>query len=158
MAGSHEILIRPATLADAESLSREISRLSREFITPDYTPEWAATLLSRLTPEVFGEAIEGEVAYWVAEIDQQFVGAVGIFPVKRHLYHLFVAAEHHRRGIGRQLWDAARDAASTGPITVNSSRFAIRFYERLGFASTGPSWEKNGVIAYPMQWDPLPEG
>ena len=45
-----------------------------------------------------------------------------------HLYHLFVAREHHRRGVARRLWETARDRcvkrAGTRRFTVNASTFA----------------------------------
>lgn len=151
-----EITVRPATAGDAEAISRLVSELSREYITPDYTPAGAATLLSHQTAEAVRKAIEeGDMTYFVAQTDGAVVGAVGILPERRHLYHLFVARTHHRRGIGRRLWDAARTELEPGPVTVNSSRFAIPFYEGLGFLTTGPQWEKDGVIAYPMRWESI---
>ena len=74
----------------------------------------------------------------------------------RHLYHLFVAESHQRRGVARSLWELARracvQAGSEGPFTVNSSQFAVEVYERLGFRATSGAMEMNEVVFVPMVW------
>ena len=35
-------------------------------------------------------------------------------------------------------------------ITVNSSPYAVKVYERLGFMKTGEQQEKNGILFIPM--------
>jgi GNAT superfamily N-acetyltransferase len=151
-----EITIRLATSADIEAISLLVSGLSRRFITPEYTPQGEASLLSRQTPEAIAQCIHEGMDYIVAEADGPLVGAAGLIRKHRHLYHLFVDADRHRQGIGRQLWNALTAGLEPGPITVNSSRVAIGFYERLGFRENGPAWEKEGVIAWPMIWEPPP--
>lgn len=151
-----DITIRPATPADAEAISRLVSDLSRRFITPDYSALAAATLLSHQTPEAIERCLDEGMHYLVAEADGILVAAAGLMGERRHLYHLFVAAERHSRGIGRRLWNELLTRLDPGPVTVNSSRVAIGFYERLGFRSSGPPWEKDGVVAWPMVWNPPP--
>jgi ribosomal protein S18 acetylase RimI-like enzyme len=151
-----EIIIRPATSDDVEAISRLLSGLSRRFITPEYTPQGAATLLSHQTPEAIAKCLDEGMHYLVAEVDNTLVGAAGLIRERRHLYHLFVDADRHDLGIGRRLWSELIAGLEPGPITVNSSKVAIGFYERLGFCSNGPLWEKDGVIAWPMIRQPLP--
>lgn len=151
-----EITIRPATAADVEAISRLVSGLSRRFITPDYTPQGTQALLSHQTPAAIAKCLDEGMHYLVAECDGVLVGAAGLIHLRRHLYHLFVDAERHGRGIGRRLWSELIAGLEPGPITVNSSKVAIGFYERLGFRSNGPPWEKEGVIAWPMIWQPPP--
>jgi GNAT superfamily N-acetyltransferase len=82
------------------------------------------------------------------------VGVVGISEPS-HLYHLFVAARLHGRGLGRRLWEFARAQwpASSGPRTwtINASRYAVPVYERFGFVATGPLQAKGGVLSVPME-------
>jgi GNAT superfamily N-acetyltransferase len=154
MADASDITIRPATLTDAEAISQLVSELSRQFITPEYTREGAQTLLSHQTPEAITRCLDEGVRYVVAESAGTLVAAGGLILQRRHLYHLFVAANWQGQGIGRRLWNKLTAGLEPGPITVNSSRVAIGFYERLGFRSNGPAWNKDGVLAWPMVWEP----
>lgn len=154
MSKSVDITIRPATSTDVDAISRLVSGLSRRFITPEYTPQGAGVLLSHQTPEAIAKCLDDGMHYLVAEEDGTLVGAAGLILERRHLYHLFVAADRHGQGIGRRLWNALNAGLEPGPITVNSSKTAIGFYQRLGFRSNGPQWEKEGVVAWPMIREP----
>ena len=72
-----------------------------------------------------------------------------------HLFHLFVPRALHRQGMARQLWRAARDASiargNTTGFTVNSSVYALPFYESLGFVATAPRVEADGIAYVPMR-------
>ena len=72
-----------------------------------------------------------------------------------HLYYLFVAKPHQRRGIARELWLTVKEAClksgHRGVITVNSSTYAIPVYLRFGFVRTGPPEQKDGVLHHPME-------
>lgn len=65
-----------------------------------------------------------------------------------NLTNLFVDPEHHRRGIGRTLLAVAIEHASehgdTGCIKLNSSTFAVSFYEANGFVQIGPGKDRPG--------------
>ncbi len=54
------------------------------------------------------------------------------------------------------LWERVRDEAlangNPGRITVNSSRYAVPVYFRLGFVKDGGIAEKNEVTSQPMVW------
>jgi predicted GNAT family N-acyltransferase len=80
-------------------------------------------------------------------------GVVGIRD-HTHLYHLFVDKSAHEQGLGKQLWQVARDhcLALKGDtkFTVNSSNHALAFYQKLGFKATGPAFSKMGIVSTPM--------
>jgi predicted GNAT family N-acyltransferase len=73
------------------------------------------------------------------------------------LFHLFVAEHLQGQGIGKLLWNHAKDAATTagnpGRFTVNSTEFGVTVYESFGFVSTGPKTETNGIAFIPMLYD-----
>jgi ribosomal protein S18 acetylase RimI-like enzyme len=73
---------------------------------------------------------------------------------QRHVYHLFVAAQFHRRGIARTLWERAKAVAMADAtdacFTVNASNYAVPMYESLGFVRTAPTQCKNGLEYNPM--------
>ncbi|WP_420126884.1 GNAT family N-acetyltransferase [Longimicrobium sp.] len=146
--------IRPATAGDAAGISALILSVSRFFtLHPD--GEGAEAFLANLSPQAIGGyLVSPAFAYQVAEEDGALAGVVAIRD-NAHLHHLFVAAAHHGRGLARQLWDAAREAAlragNPGEFTVNSSIYAIPVYERFGFVPTGPRVEQNGIAFLPMK-------
>ena len=91
--------------------------------------------------------------YHVAELSGRIIGFAGVRDNK-HLYHLFVANEFQRQGLGRRLWSVARTdclaAGNPGGFTVNSSNNAVAIYEKLGFVRTAPMQNKDGVLYNPM--------
>ena len=72
-----------------------------------------------------------------------------------HISLMFVDKQYHRQGIARQLFDVVRDELRRNEkvtqITVNSSPYAVKAYEHLGFSRTGEQQEKGGIIFIPMR-------
>ena len=97
----------------------------------------------------------------VAEADGEIAGMIEIRELK-HISMLFVDKAHHRKGIGKELFRLAleRIISEESPpksVTVHSSRFAVPFYESLGFTKTSEEKIIYGVIHIPMALT-LPEG
>jgi len=77
-------------------------------------------------------------------------------PGTDHLSLLFTAIEQQGRGIARallaavtgHLWHADPPVTS---LTVNASAYAVPIYQRLGFHSTDPASESDGILATPMR-------
>ena len=106
-----------------------------------------------MTPEAIGDYIRSGYRYHIAVKDNVPIGVVEVRD-NQHLYHLFVDEPYQRQGIARALWETAKqasiDAGGTGQFTVNSSRFAVDVYKRLGFIEASPPVEKDGVVFVPM--------
>ena len=94
----------------------------------------------------------GERKMWAYYLDGEIIGVIA----RRDTHHIslmFVDRQYHRQGIARQLFDVVLDEfkkEDATQITVNSSSYAIKFYEHLGFVITGDSQEKDGIIFTPM--------
>jgi GNAT superfamily N-acetyltransferase len=153
------VTIRPARLDDAVAISELVTESSRTYITPHYSATGAAVLLEGMTEDQTQERMRLGFRYLVA-VDADRIVGVGAMKQNSHLYHLFVTHTHHGQGIARKLWEKLRDEAlangNPGRITVNSSRFAIPVYERLGFVKDGGITEKNEVTCQPMVWQIAP--
>jgi len=75
------------------------------------------------------------------------------------LQSLFVAADHHRRGIGRRLVGRFEQACRAGGVTaikVASTLYAVPFYRALGYrrstgVRTGCSFQGGGLPYQPMR-------
>ncbi len=164
MLHASRILIRPAGADDALAISELITQASLRFIVPELSDAGRELLLSHQTADAIRLAMERGTMYWLGESEEMLVGVVAlIFTAERtHLYHLFVSADHHRRGIGRLLWQHVRqhclDQGEDVSMTVNSSTFAQPFYRSLGFVPAGPTEEHEGVIFHPMRIESLTSG
>lgn len=138
-----------------------LEQLARRFITF----EWSAVAQETFLRSNDRTGIAGHIAagfrYHVAEADGKLIGFIGVRD-NSHLYHLFVADDAQRKGVGRQLWKVAKAACDAfgnpGRFTVNSSNNAVKFYESLGFVRSAPQQERDGVLYNPMclvERDPL---
>ncbi|WP_010587343.1 GNAT family N-acetyltransferase [Schlesneria paludicola] len=146
------LTIRRADRADIPNIVRLTTSLAERFITRDCTQEGALNLVDSMNESQTHERFAGAYRYFVACDDGEIVGVVAT-QEDRHLYHLFVAERYHRRGIGRDLWQIARQACITngnrGHFTVNSSRGSRGVYESFGFVAQ-PEVVVNGVPFVPM--------
>jgi GNAT superfamily N-acetyltransferase len=148
------MLIRRAVPGDASVISALILSLAHHFLlNPDGSG--AEVFLSTLGPEGIGRnLVAAELDYDVAMTGSQLMGVVAVRR-KTHLFHLFVGEEFQRRGVAKALWFHAKEACgwpcASMPTTVNSTPYALPFYEHLGFRASGPRVETNGIAFIPMQ-------
>lgn len=73
----------------------------------------------------------------------------------QHIGGFFVDAAYHRRGIGRQLFEAMRLDYEEQTFTVHSSPYAVEIYRRLGFVPTDTEQIKDGIRYTPMRFEDL---
>ncbi len=146
--------IREATPGDVETISGLVCELSEKFISQELTADGAEHLLASMNPDAIKKYIDSGYKYHVAEINQQVVGVVGVKD-NRHLFHLFVAEQYQRKGIARNLWKTAMETClsngNPGEFTVNSSKYALDVYVKLGFVAQSGPVVKNGVVFIPMK-------
>ncbi|MFO1432895.1 MAG: GNAT family N-acetyltransferase [Candidatus Competibacteraceae bacterium] len=143
-----------ATLDEAAAISALTTLLAEKFIAHAFSEEGARYLFRSLTPAAIGNALASGFRYHIARNDRQWLGVVGTRD-NCHLYHLFVTEPAQGQGLGRSLWavakQACREAGHAGEFTVNASRFAVGFYQKLGFEPQGEEITSHGVIAVPMR-------
>lgn len=146
--------IRPAGLTDAPRISALVRDLAARYIAHEFSAEATRRLLGSLEEPAIRGYLASGYRYHVAEENGELVGVVAMRD-NRHLYHLFVAEPFQCKGLARALWQAARDASleacNPGVFTVNSSRFAVGLYEKLGFVGHGEVVDESGVIHTPMK-------
>ena len=143
-----------AKARDSERISQLIYQLSAKYIANEFADDASRTLLVSMKPDVIEENMEMGFRYHIATSGERLIGVVAVRD-NTHLFHLFVAEQFQRQGIASELWGVAMnrclDEGNVGEFTVNSSRYALGFYKKLGFvASSGPQ-EKNGITFYPME-------
>jgi GNAT superfamily N-acetyltransferase len=155
------ITIREAGEQDISKIAELTTELSALTIAPDCTPEGATMLLSSMGEEATRLRFAGRFRHHVACDDAGIVGVVASRD-DSHLFHLFVAVSHQRRGIAKRLWGVAKEAClaagNPGRFTVNSSRRSIVVYRAFGFVEE-PEVCANGVPFIPMTLNMLvPDG
>ena len=70
---------------------------------------------------------------------------------KRHINLFFVDKSSQAKGIGKKLMSVIVNDNENSYITVNSSRYAVPIYEKIGFVKTEEEKEQDGLKFTPMK-------
>jgi GNAT superfamily N-acetyltransferase len=146
--------IRFATPDDAPAISALIITL-QPFLTIAPDGAGAEQFMATIQPEVIAANLRAEYyRYQLALLADTLAGVVAVRD-NTHLFNLYVAEAFHGQGLGRRLWEAARDDAlsrgNAGSFTVNASVYAEKMYRRWGFAPAAPVQEQHGLRFIPMR-------
>lgn len=91
-------------------------------------------------------ALDGDSAVGTGRLDVDYGGKVG---------RVAVVATHRRTGVGtavmERLHEIAREARLSR-VWCHAQLSAVPFYERLGYASSGPSFEEAGIEHVRMEY------
>ena len=123
-----------------------------EVVRPDFSDEGVSEFTRAASAFVLEHPAGHRIT--IAERDGRLVGMIDLRD-SCHICLLFVEAGERGQSVGRALLETAIEHRSSpeptpSAITVNSSPWAVPVYERLGFVSTGPEIERNGIRAVPM--------
>lgn len=141
---------------DAAAVSNLVWRVFEEFEGGDYTQEGINEFKRYIDPEFLANRAAGGTLFVLCcKSEGEIVGVIAVRD-DCHISLLFVRKEDQRKGIARELVAMAlRTCCRVNPrlreITVNSSRYAVDIYERLGFERNGTEQEKNGIRFTPMR-------
>jgi GNAT superfamily N-acetyltransferase len=149
--------IRAATTADAPAISELVCSVAREKVFADGPEEGCKYFMAMNTPAATAGKMDSDAyRYYVAEMDGRLVGVVAMLN-NAQVYHLFVDTAQHGKGIGRKLWEHARDEClkrgNPGRFSTDSTLDAVKGFERLGFKVSGEQRIRNGHPSLPMTLD-----
>lgn len=116
-----------------------------QFEAPEYSKEGIDFFRASLDDEERTRALK----FYGAFDGDQLVGTL-CMREPQHIGGFFVKADHHRKGIGRALFETMRRDYDKQEFTVNSSPYAVKVYERLGFQATDTEQVVNGLRFTPM--------
>ena len=143
----HEIFVvralRPEEIDAALDL---VWAVFQKFEAPDYTPEG----VEEFYKSIHDQDYLSRLAWHGAFAGEALVGVIATRSAGTHIALFFVDGSHHRQGIGRQLFQAARGAAPC-KMTVHSSPYAVPVYHKLGFRDTGAEQTVCGLRFTPME-------
>ena len=83
--------------------------------------------------------------------DNILKGVIATDKRKRHINLFFVDKSSQAKGIGKKLMSVIIDDNENSFITVNSSRYAVPIYEKIGFIKTEEEKEQDGLKFTPMK-------
>ncbi len=156
------IVYRPMEPADAEAVSRLILDSFTEFIAEEYSDDGRAEFTRHVQPQALVDRSRSNDFILVALAGERPAGVIELRD-NDHVSLLFVDSRFQRHGLARELLMRALSVARPARpgldrVTVNSSRFGVPIYEKLGFRQTGPERSVNGIVFIPMahQLDPDP--
>ncbi len=145
---------RPMRVDEAPAVSAMVIAAFDEFIAPDYGPEGIAEFHRFAAADALVARIAKDHFVRVAVAGSAPVGMIEIRE-NNHVALLFVEKAYQHHGVATSLLELAlADARAASPdlarVTVNSSRFGVRAYEKLGFRQTGAERTVNGIVFIPM--------
>lgn len=148
------VQIRPMRPDEIMAVVGLVANSFRQSVAPLYSSRGTAEFLAYASAESMLKRLEGDHFILVA---LQAGRVSGMIEVRRHdhVSLFFVEPALQRRGIGRALLEQALQAMRVArpdlaEVTVNSSPNAVEAYTRLGFLSTSPLQEVNGIRFVPM--------
>ncbi len=125
--------IREVNIKDSEDLSK-LSNSLLSFIFEKNAPQW---FVDELSVKSFEDRIADDVYEdFVYIMDKKIVGILTIKD-KNQIFHLFVDAKYHKRGIAKKLWEFTKTNYKIKNMKVNASLYAIKIYESFGFIKSG---------------------
>jgi predicted GNAT family N-acyltransferase len=133
-----------------------VNKVFSEFVAVDYSEQGKKSFEDYLKikyEEVSSDIDTGNKKVWGFYQDDEIIGVIATKEIS-HIALMFVDKHYHRKGIARKLFDAVlselKDNTNATQITVNSSPYALKAYERLGFIKTDEQQENDGIIYIPM--------
>jgi putative acetyltransferase len=151
------MLIRRATVDDAEAICDLHVSSIRELCAADYTPQQIEAWAGRKRPEPYAEAMtDARETMFVAVENHGRDRLVGFVAFKEsELYGLYIAPQHIRRGAGTALLGAAEAAMRLGGVTqvkLRSTLTAVTFYLRRGYSRGDDAIARMSGVEIPCVW------
>jgi GNAT superfamily N-acetyltransferase len=149
-----EAEIRLVCEPDAEAMSALVVESFLGPASEGWEPKAIQVLLAEASVASLRQKLRQPAFAAGAFAGQQAVGFV-LVSVPSVLAMLFVHPQYLRRGVGSELWEAARshieaEFPQTRTVELNSTRFALPFYLRAGFVPISAEWHRAGCRATRM--------
>jgi len=142
---------------DAIQVSSLVWSTFAEFEAPGYKQEGIDEFKQYILPENINSRCNcGNYFVICCKENDEIVGVLAMRENK-HISLMFVKKEHQRKGFARKLFEFALESCCNSDstlqaITVNSSRYAVEIYEKLGFIKIDSEQETHGIRFTPMKF------
>jgi putative acetyltransferase len=149
------MLIRRATIDDADAICDLHIRSIRGLCAADYTPEQIEAWAGRKKPELYVRAMaEGGETMFVAVDEHDRIAGFVAFK-ESEIYGLYVAPESVGQGAGSALLavaEAAMRAAGVTEAKFRSTFTALTFYARRGYQRGEDAVSRMSGVGIPCVW------
>lgn len=137
--------IKPEEREDALRLVQEVFM---KFEAPEYDEEGVQHFISFIHDEEQTKALEMYGAF----TGDNVIGVLAMRKRGTHISLFFVDEAYHRQGIGRALFEYMLRTNNQKKITVNAAPYALKIYEKLGFAATDMEKTEDGIRYTSMKY------
>lgn len=119
-----------------------------EFVAPDYDEAGIKNFFK------FAEDVDllKQLVFYAALHNDKITGILAVDDKLNHICLFFVDKDFQNTGIGTALFKKFLNESTPKVVTVNSSPFAIKVYEKLGFTATGIRQVSDGIVYIPMRY------
>lgn len=143
------INIRKIKKSEMQSTLRLIEQVFMKFEAPDYSIEGISTFQNLV---LNNPSFLNKLEFIGAFHEEKIIGVIATRNNKSHIALFFVHENHQKQGIGKRLFKAILDDTLANEITVNSSPYAVKVYERLCFKSISDEKIEDGMRYTPMRY------
>ena len=146
-------IIEKLKIEEINQFSNMIINVFDEFVGKDYSKQGNDTFKDFIKPENVLDRFNG-LNIFVAKYNNEIIGVLEIRN-NDHISLFFVKKDFHKQGVGKKLFEkyleTIKKNSEIKTITVNSSIYAEKIYEKLGFVKINEIQEKNGIKYIPME-------
>lgn len=119
-----------------------------EFVAPDYDKVGIKNFFR------FAEDVDllKQLVFYAALHNDKITGILAVDDRLNHICLFFVDKDLQNTGIGTALFKRFLNEFMPKAVTVNSSPFAVKVYEKLGFTATDSRQVSDGIVYIPMRY------
>lgn len=121
-----------------------------QFEAPEYSQEGIDNFRASLDDKERTKAMK-----WYGAFDNGKLIGVLTMREPQHISGFFVRSDYQGKGFGRMLFEAMKTDYEKQEFTVNSSPYAVKIYEHLGFVATDTEQTVTGIRFTPMIYTKL---
>jgi len=143
-----EIIIERINSENRQKALSLVLTVFMQYEAPDYSEKGIETFVNFVNNK---ESIDGLEIYGAFNINE-IVGVIATRNQGNHIALFFVKGEHHKKGVGRKLFETILEKNTGQKITVNSSPYAVEVYKKLGFVSDSEEKLTDGIRFTPMTY------
>lgn len=119
-----------------------------EFVAPDYDEVGIKNFFKFAEDE----DLLKQLVFYAALHNNKIIGILAVDVKLNHICLFFVDKDLHNTGIGTALFKKFLNEFMPKAVTVNSSPFAVKVYEKLGFTANGIRQVSDGIVYIPMRY------
>ena len=149
-------LIRRLEISEIEDALSLVWEVFLEYEAPEYSEEGIRTFENTIikSVEFKNRFLSGDQIMLGAFHEKRLIGVLSI-SIRNHISLLFVHKDYHRKGVATSLFKNLVNELKNRDVkkvTLNSSRYGIPFYHKIGFKELDIEQVRDGIRYTPMEY------